>query len=71
MLALLGWYFAHAAGDMSYLDMIHKGKDMIKANYGWIILGLAAVTAVYLWVHHKVMHGGKADSAKAGSAKEA
>lgn len=64
VLALLGWYFAHAAKDMSYLDMIHKGKAMIEANYVWIILALAVVTAVYLRVHHKVMHGGKVGSGK-------
>ena len=64
VLALLGWYFAHAAKDMSYLEMINKGKAMIEANYVWIILALAVVTAVSLWVHHKVMHGGKAGSGK-------
>ena len=65
VLALLGWYFAHIAQDMSYLDMIHKGKAIIQANYGWIILVLVLLTVAYCWVHRKVMHSGKT------SAKEA
>lgn len=65
VLALLGWYFAHLSQDMSYLEMIRKGKAMIEANYVWIILALAVLTAAYIWVHRKVMHGGKTGKAPA------
>ena len=55
VLALIGWYFATLAGDMSYQQMIIRGKQMIHDNYIYVIIVLAVLTAAYLWVHHKVM----------------
>ena len=55
VLALIGWYFGHLAGDMSYLEMIEKGKVMIHDNYIYVLLVLAVLTAGYLFIHHKVM----------------
>ena len=55
ILAGIGWYLAHLAGDMSYLDMVHKGKDMIADHYIWIILFLAVVIVAYIMVHKFVM----------------
>ena len=55
VLALIGWYFATLAGNMSYLDMITRGKQMIHDNYIYVIIALAVLSAAYLWVHHKVM----------------
>ena len=55
VLALIGWYFAHLAGNMSYLEMIGKGKQLIHDNYIYVIVVLAILTAAYLFIHHKVM----------------
>lgn len=59
VLALLGWYFAHLAGDMSYLEMINRGKQMIHDNYIYVFGALALLVAAYLFVHHKVMQSKK------------
>ncbi len=55
VLAMIGWYFATLAGDMSYQQMIIRGKQMIHDNYIYVIIVLAVLSAGYLWVHHKVM----------------
>ena len=55
ILALIGWYFATLAGDMSYQQMITRGKQMIHDNYIYVIIALALLTAGYFWLHHKVM----------------
>ena len=55
VLALIGWYFATLAGDMSYQQMIIRGKQVIHDNYIYVIIVLAVLTAAYLWVHHKIM----------------
>ncbi len=55
ILAGIGCKLAHLAGDMSYLDMVHKGKDMIADHYIWIILFLAVVIVAYIMVHKFVM----------------
>lgn len=55
VLAFIGWYFASLAGDMSYQEMITRGKQMIHDNYIYVIIVLAVLSAGYFWVHHKVM----------------
>ena len=51
ILALLGWYFATLAGNMTYLEMINRGKAMIHDNYIYVIIVLAILTAGYLFLH--------------------
>ena len=63
VLTLIGWYFGHLAGDMSYLEMVERGKAIISENYVWVILGLAVLVAAYLAVHRKVMKSTEAPSA--------
>ena len=55
ILAGIGYYFGHLAGNMTYLEMIEKGKAMIHDHYIWIILGLAIFVAAYLYIHKKIM----------------
>ena len=55
ILTLIGVYFGHLAGDMTYVDMVHKGKELIADNYIWILIGLVVFTAAYLWVHKRIM----------------
>ena len=59
ILALLGWYFATLAGNMTYLEMINRGKAVIHDNYVYILLALALLTAGYLYIHHKIMKSAK------------
>ncbi len=55
ILAGIGYYFGHLAGNMTYLEMIEKGKAMIHDYYIWIILALAVFVAAYLYIHKKIM----------------
>lgn len=55
ILAAIGYYLGTLAKDMSYLDLVHKGKDILHHNYIWILGGLAAVIVGYLCVHKAVM----------------
>ena len=55
ILTLIGVYFGHLAGDMSYVDMVRKGKDLIADNYIWILIGLVVFTLAYFWVHKRIM----------------
>ncbi len=55
ILAFIGYYLGSISRNMSYADLVHKGKDMLVHNYGWILLFLAAFIAVYMFIHHKVM----------------
>ncbi len=59
ILAGIGYYFGHLASDMSYLDMVIKGKQLIHDHFIWILLGLVLFTAAYLLIQKLVMKSGK------------
>ena len=55
ILTAIGGYFGHLTQDMTYVQMIERGKEIIKQNYIWLLIGLAVFVVCYLYVHHKVM----------------
>ena len=61
ILALAGYGLGRTAGDISYQELVHKGKAMIDANLIWVILGGAVLVAVYIGVSKLVMRTRDAD----------
>lgn len=59
VLLLIGYSFGYAAGNMTYPEMVVKGKDLIHDNYIWILLALILLVVGYITLHKKVMGGGK------------
>ncbi len=57
ILTLIGYHFGAATGDMTYAQLVHAGKDILKHNLVWILLGCVVVFGGYVWIHKKVMHG--------------
>ena len=55
VLAGAGWYCGKATSGLTYKEMIHRGMDLIHQHYIWILIGLAAVVAAYLFIQHLVM----------------
>jgi len=55
ILTAIGYYLGSLAKDMSYKELVHKGKDILHHNYIWIFLGLAVVIIAYLIVHNMIM----------------
>jgi membrane protein DedA with SNARE-associated domain len=55
ILAAIGFYFGSLAEAMTYGELVHRGKDFLKANYLWIFLALVVIIAIYAAVHHFVM----------------
>jgi len=51
----IGYYFGHLASDMSYLDMVQKGKQLIHDHYIWILLGLVVFIAAYILIQKRIM----------------
>lgn len=56
ILAWVGWYLGHLAGNMTYLELVRRGKELISQHYLWVILVLAIFLAVYIAIHKWVMH---------------
>jgi membrane protein DedA with SNARE-associated domain len=53
----IGYYFGSKTVDMSYADLVHRGKDILNANLVWIVAGCVVFFALYVYVHKKIMHG--------------
>ncbi len=55
VLLLIGAWFGHLTGEMTYLEMVEQGSEMIKKNMLWIILGLAVIVGLYLMLQNCIM----------------
>ena len=55
VLALAGYGLGRSAGDITYQELVHRGKAMIDAHLVWVILGGAACAAAYVAVSKLVM----------------
>ena len=57
----IGYYFGSLFIDMSYGELVHKGKDLIKDHFIWIIVFIVLLIISYGLIHRKVM---KSDNKK-------
>ena len=55
ILAGIGYALGRSAGDITYLDLVHKGKALIDAHLLWIIVGAFALGVTYIAVTKFVM----------------
>ena len=55
ILAAAGYVLGTGARDMTYVDLVHRGKEMIDAHLVWVILGGVALAAAYIAVSKLVM----------------
>ena len=55
LLALAGYGLGKSAGDITYVELVHRGKAMIDANLVWVILGGAILAVAYIGLSKLVM----------------
>ena len=55
ILTAIGYYLGSLSKDMSYKDLVFRGKEILHHNYIWIFIGLAVVIAVYIPIHRMIM----------------
>lgn len=55
LLALAGYGLGRTAGDITYNELVHRGKDLIDANLVWVILGGVLLAAAYVGISKLVM----------------
>jgi len=62
LLTAIGYYFGMKTANMSYSELVHRGKAILNENLHWIILGCALFFAAYLYVHKLVMRSSRKKS---------
>lgn len=55
LLALAGYGLGRTAGDITYNQLVHRGKELIDANLVWVILGGVLLAAAYVGISKLVM----------------
>lgn len=60
ILLAVGAWFGHSTADLTYLELVTKGKALVTDHYGWIAAGLAAVIVLYILVHRLALGQKKA-----------
>lgn len=59
ILTAIGFHFGSVARDMTYAELVEKGKRTLSDNLLWIVLGCAAIFFAYAYIHRRVLHGRK------------
>ncbi len=54
-LAVLGHYLGTHTADLSYGELLHMSKDIIRANMWWILGGTVLFFIFYVYIHNKIM----------------
>ncbi len=50
----IGCYFANLTGDITYRELVFKGKDFLYSHFLWIVLALIIITVGYAIIHKKI-----------------
>ena len=64
ILAVVGFWLGRSAGDISYLELCVKGKDMAASNLPAVIGGALALAALHVFVTRRVMGGRRRGAGK-------
>jgi membrane protein DedA with SNARE-associated domain len=59
VLAVTGYVLGRTAGDITYLELVHKGKALVDAHLVWMILGGAVLAALYVLISRRVMRSSR------------
>ena len=55
VLTATGAWLGRLSGDMTYVELVHRGKALVSENYVWIFAGAAAVVVGYIFLHKRIM----------------
>ena len=53
-LVFIGYYFGGLSQDMTYAQLVHSGKELIKDNFIWLIAFIIVVVAAYIIIHRAI-----------------
>ena len=57
ILLAVGAWLGRETQEMTYLELVTRGKALVTDHYGWILAGLAVVVAVYALCHRLAVGG--------------
>lgn len=55
ILTVIGYGLGHSTKDMTYREIVHRGKDTISHNLIWIVIGCAVFFTAYILIQNRIM----------------
>ena len=68
VLAATGFWLGRTAGDITYEELVHRGKALIDGNLVWVIVAVVLLVAAHSVVARFVMGGRRGSSPSGGNA---
>ena len=66
-LTSMGYYFGVSTAEMSWAELVHSGKDMIRGNLLWIAPALLAGFGAYVFLSNRIMRTSPETKSEASS----
>jgi membrane protein DedA with SNARE-associated domain len=61
ILIYVGYYLGGLTQDMTYAQLVHRGKDLIKNNFIWMIAFILLIVCAYMLTHNMILKPAKKD----------
>ncbi|MBO5958601.1 MAG: hypothetical protein J6Q65_00615, partial [Lentisphaeria bacterium] len=62
ILAAIGYFLGYSTGEMTYLEMVQQGKQMLHDHFLWVILGIVVIVGVHIVISKLVMKSDKSET---------
>ena len=59
ILAAIGYFLGYSVGEMTYLEMVQRGKQMLHDHYIWVILGIVVIVGAHMAITKFIMKSDK------------
>lgn len=55
ILTATGAWIGRLTGELTYVELVHKGEVLIRENYIWLLISLAILVVGYIFLHKRIM----------------
>ncbi|MBR4076476.1 MAG: DedA family protein [Lentisphaeria bacterium] len=59
ILAAIGYFLGYSVGEMTYLEMVQRGKQMLHDHFIWVILGIVVIVGAHMAITKFIMKSDK------------
>ena len=65
VLTAVGGWIGHLSAELTYVELVHKGEEILKEHFTWVTIALAAALVAYVFLHKLMMKRRNTDEPEA------
>lgn len=62
ILAAIGYFLGYSVGEMTYLEMVQRGKQMLHDHFVWVIVGIVVIVGAHIAISKLIMKSDKKET---------